>query len=416
MPASEGAASEDEILIELTPSPTATPDLVSESVAELAESSGISDEVFLGLTVEDWIDVGASVLIVAAGYALTSLVVRILLPRISHRVPPPYDALIKDYLGAKLRQLMLVYLLKIATLRLTFLGLGLKQTLTDLYFVAGLAIVTQTGLKTIDLTRAYYTERIEPPDRRAQLTPVISLIAKMADAVLVILALSVGLAQFGINITGLAAAMGIAGLGFALAAQDTIADAIAGMLILADRPFRVGDRIEIEAVNTWGDVVEIGLRTTRIRTRDNRLVIIPNSTISKNEVINYSYPDPTYRIETHVGIGYGTNIERARRTMIDTVRTIEGVLVDKPIEALYIDMGHHVMRFRVRWWIDTYVDTRRMLDKIHTALQNALDEAEIDQPYPIQELHHRLTSEQKNELTAGLGKPTGLESPVNLED
>ena len=72
------------------------------------------------------------------------------------------------------------------------------------------------------------------------------------------------------------------------AAQDTLADAIAGFLILLDQPFRVGDRIEITGLGTWGDVVEIGTRSTRIRTRDNRLVIVPNSAIAKDQVVNYS--------------------------------------------------------------------------------------------------------------------------------
>ena len=397
-PASEAARSEDQILIERTPVPTATPDRISLALTQLAESAGWTDEVILGLTLDDWIDIGVSILIVGVGYALGSLLIRVLLSRISRRIPPPHDAQVKDYFGSKLRQLALVYLLRTATLRLSLVSAGLKNTLSDLYFVVGLVIVTQIGLKIIDLAAAYYTERLEPPDRRAQLTPITILITRLAYAALIIFSLSAGLARFGINITALAAALGIAGLGFALAAQDTIADAIAGILILADRPFRVGDRIEIEAAKTWGDVMDIGLRSTRIRTRDNRVVIIPNSTIGKNEVINYSYPDPTYRIETHVGIGYGTDIEHARRIMIDAVRGVEGVLLDKPIDALYIEMGDSDMKFRVRWWIDSYVDTRRMFDKVHTALQNALDGAGIETPFPIQELHHRLTSDQVDQL------------------
>ncbi len=81
--------------------------------------------------------------------------------------------------------------------------------------------------------------------------------------------------------------------------------------------------------------------------------------------------------------------------MIDTVGGVEGVLQEKPVEALYIEMAEYDMKFRVRWWIDSYVDTRRMFDKIHTALQNALDEAGIVQPFPIRELHHQFASDQE---------------------
>jgi small-conductance mechanosensitive channel len=146
-------------------------------------------------------------------------------------------------------------------------------------------------------------------------------------------------------------------------------------------------------LGTWGDVIDIGLRTTRIRTRDNRMVIVPNSIIGSNQVINYTYPDPQYRIQTHVGVAYGTNIEAARQVMIQAVRHVAGVLQDKPVDALYIEMGNSAMIFRVRWWIESYIDTRRMFDRVHTALQEALDEAGIESPYPIQEVRLHASSE-----------------------
>ena len=180
--------------------------------------------------------------------------------------------------------------------------------------------------------------------------------------------------------------VGVAGLALSLAIQDTLADAISGFIILIDQPFRVGDRIEISGLGTWGDVIEIGTRTTRIRTRDNRLVIVPNSTIGKSQVINYTYPDPRYRVQMDIGIGYGMDIEKTRQIIVDTVRRIEGVLPDKPVEALYNEMGDSAMLFRVRWWIESYADTRLMFDRVNTALHKVLDEAGIDMPYPTQSL------------------------------
>ena len=168
-----------------------------------------------------------------------------------------------------------------------------------------------------------------------------------------------------------------------LAAQDTLADAISGFIILADQPYRIGDRIEIQGEGTWGDVVEIGIRTTRIRTRDNRMVIVPNSIISKNQVVNYTFPDPRYRIQTHISIGYGSNIELVRQLIIETVSQVEGVLPDQPVDSLYIEMGASAMIFRVRWWLESYEDTRRMFDRVNTALQGAFDANGIDMPYPI---------------------------------
>jgi small-conductance mechanosensitive channel len=205
------------------------------------------------------------------------------------------------------------------------------------------------------------------------------------------------LSLYNINVNVLIASFGVLGLGVSLAAQDTLSNVIAGVMIMIDQPFRVGDRIEIQGLSTWGDVVDIGLRSTRIRTRDNRLVIIPNNNISTDQIINYTYPDPEYRIQIEIGVGYGQDIERVRQIIVDTVRQVDGVLLDKPVDALYVEMGASAMTFRVRWWIDSYVDTRRMFDLVNTALQNALDEADIAMPFNTYDINILKIPETKDD-------------------
>jgi small-conductance mechanosensitive channel len=309
------------------------------------------------------------------------------------RTPTPIDDAILKSVGPDVRWLVVVLLLGFATSRLAFVNAGLKSVLGDVYFVLGLAIAVRLIWRLIDLAYQQYHEQLAQAGRAEQLDPVLVLLARIFHLSVVIVGLLILLSYFGINVTALTAALGIAGLAFSLAAQDTLADAISGFIILADRPFRVGDRIEIQGEQTWGDVVEIGLRTTRIRTRDNRMVIVPNSIIGKNQVINYTYPDPRYRIETHIGIAYGTDIEKARQVIIHAVREVAGVLPDRPVDALYAEMGDSAMIFRVRWWIESYIDARRVEDRVHTALQRALDTQGIESPYPTQNLNVRLGPE-----------------------
>jgi small-conductance mechanosensitive channel len=150
--------------------------------------------------------------------------------------------------------------------------------------------------------------------------------------------------------------------------------------------------------------MDIGLRTTRIRTRDNRMVIVPNSTIGTNEIVNYTYPDPQYRIETQVEISYDTDTETAEDVIVEAVRQVEGVLPDRPVEALYIEMGDAGMIFRVRWWIESYEDTRTMFDRVHRSLQQALDEAGIESPNPAQDIYLRVGPETAILLADALGR------------
>lgn len=381
-----------------TPEPTATPGLIVEGVSKVAEKSGLAGESFLGLPVEDWISLGISLLIVLAGYLVGTWLIRRLLPRVVKRTGTKLDDHLLEAVGPGLRWLVVVLTLELATRQLSFLSPGLKTLLSDAYFVLALVMGGRITWRLIDLADAWYRQRLAEQGRLESLDAVMTLLVRLGRAIVGVVATSILLTHFGVNITAFAAAVAVGGLALALAAKDVIADAIEGFIILVDRPFRIGDRIEIQDVGTWGDVTEIGLRTTRIRTRDNRVVIVPNSVIGANQVINYSYPDPRYRIQTHVGIGYGADLEAARQIIVDTVRQVEGVLPDRPVDALYVEMGDSARIIRVRWWIESYIDTRRMLDRVHTAMEHALDEAGIEMPFPTQSISLELAPETASQL------------------
>jgi MscS family membrane protein len=407
-PAEEGADAGPgllEVAVTRTPAPTATPGRLEQEVTTLVARTGLARTTILGVAAADWINLGVSVLFVLIGYLLGTWLIRRLLPRLARRTPTPFDDAILQAVGSGLRWLVVVLTLHLATTRLTFVSAGLKSFLGDAYFVLGLAMVFRILWRAITLADTWYRERSIHEGREEELGPIITLLTRVGRVVVALVSSGFLLDWFGYDISAIAAALGIGGLAISLAAKDTIADAIAGFIILVDRPFRLGDRIEIQGVGTWGDVVEIGLRTTRIRTRDNRMVIVPNSIIGTNQVVNYSYPDPRYRIETHVGIGYGSDIEAVRRIIIDTVRGVEGVVLDKPVDALYVEMGDSAMIFRVRWWIGSYVDTRRMFDRVHTALQHALDAAGVDMPYPTQNFNLQVEQDTAGRLARAFRAP-----------
>jgi small-conductance mechanosensitive channel len=342
------------------------------------------------LTGEEWLGLFLSVPIVLVVAILGSKALYWVLQRVIKRKPLGID----DTLLAILRPLIGWWLgaigVHIAILWVNIQDEAARRLFGNLIFLFYLGIGTLSLWRLADYVIELYVDRITPQTDEATLEKILPLVRRLVRGLLLVISVAIALGRLDVNFAFLATAVGAGGLGLSLAMQDTIADIIAGFTILVDRPFRIGDRIEIQDEGTWGDVVDIGLRTTRIRTRDNRVVIVPNSTISKNQIVNYTYPDPRYRIQTHVGIAYGTDIETARQLMIDAVQQVEGVLADKPVDALYIEMGDSAMIFRVRWWIESYVDTRRMFDRVHTALQERLGEAGIECPFPTQNLNLRV--------------------------
>jgi small-conductance mechanosensitive channel len=369
-----------EILSERTIEPTATLGVLMRSIEESAAQRGVLSTNFLGIRLVDWANLFISALIALGGYLLGTWLIKGLLPRLVRRTSSEFDDALLEKVGSGVRWFVTVIILRAAlTDRLSFISVRFNQTLKDIFFILTLSLIIWILWKLSDLSAEYYAEK-QASVGREDIKPVILMVSKFIQILTGIIGITILLSYFGVNVTSLTTALGIGGLAISLAAKDTVSDAISGLIILVDQPFRVGDRIEIQGVGTWGDVTEIGLRTTRIRTRDNRMVIVPNTIIGNNQVINYTYPDPRFRIETHVFIDFYEDLEMVRQLLIDTLSQVEGVLLDKPIDALFIDMTEGPIKFRLRWWIESYVDTRRMFDRVHTAIKRALDEAGIDSP------------------------------------
>jgi small-conductance mechanosensitive channel len=348
--------------------------------------------MFLGINAEEWIQVaisaGVFIGVLVLGYPLLRWLLDRVIGSITNRTRTGFDNAIISALHPTLYLLLVVLALRFGIERLDFLPAAWQTWIEDGFFVLYLLVSSLAAWRLIGELSRWYQEEISERTETDLDNQLIPFFRRLMQIVLVMIALIIMLGHFEADISALVTTLGVGSLAVALAAQETLADTIAGFVIMVDRPYRIGDRIEIQDLNTWGDVVDIGLRSTRIRTRDNRMVIIPNSVIGKSLIVNHSYPDTTYRIEIHVGVSYGTDLEHARETIIDAVRGVDGVLDDYPVEALFLEFGDSALIFRVRWWLDTYEDTRRMFDRVNTAMYNALLKEGIEIPFPQRDLHH----------------------------
>lgn len=400
-PVPEATSAVEEIAI-TTPTPKATPlpGIVTDAVEKITDAVGINETVVLGLRVDGWINLGVSILFILFGIFIGWRIVIYLLRKLVQylRITPDQD-LLKVFVP-HIRWMVNTLFIEFAVNRLLFIPAGFKEFLHHFYFtiylIIGVSILWILIDYAIDTYVLEIAERSDASDIES-LENILPLLHRVAHIILAIFGIQVLLSRFGVEIGAMATALGIGGLAISLAAQDVLGDLIAGFIILISQPYRIGDRIEIQGLDTWGDVVSIGSRTTSIRTRDNRLVIVPNSIIGKSQVVNYTFPDPRYRVQFEIGIGYGQDIEKVRELIVDTVRQVEGVLKDKPVDALYVTMGASAMTFRVRWWIESYIDTRQMFDAVNTALQAALDEAGIESPFPTQDINLRMVKNDEEE-------------------
>jgi small-conductance mechanosensitive channel len=353
-------------------------------------------------------EIAVAGLILAVAIILSLFVGRLLtriVTRYSRRTGSTLDDVIVKAAMFPLRAGILVFAMEFALKQLSFVPVEWAETLSRIFFVAYALLLFLFLYRLLGGVVIWYGREVAHRTETELDDKFLDLFRRMALLALTIVVIIMILDRFNIEVSALIASLGIASLAVDLAAKDTLGNLFAGLSIMVDQPFAVGDRVEILDINTWGDVQEIGLRSTRILTRDNRTVTVPNSIIGQGLVVNYSIPENRYRVQTHVGVAYGVDVEEARQVMIEAIRRQDWVMKDERIEALFLEFGDSALIFRIRCWINHYLETRRVLDNMNTALYNALNDAGIGIPFPQRGLH--MVSNVQVERVNGLDRGAG---------
>ena len=209
------------------------------------------------------------------------------------------------------------------------------------------------------------------------------LLRNVVSVVLMAFGVAAVLAQFGIQILSVIAGLGIVGIAVGFAAQETLSNFIAGVTLLVERPFRIGDWVEINGQT--GKVREITLRTTRLRSRDNVVMAIPNASVASSDIVNYSAGGPL-RVRIPVGIAYKESAKRAREVMLPVIRANEMIMTRLGLgpTVLMSELGDSSVNLDIFYWIEPdHIDVQpRISAEILEACKEALDDAGIEIPFP----------------------------------
>lgn len=206
-----------------------------------------------------------------------------------------------------------------------------------------------------------------------------------------------------VNLTPLFASAGIAGIALALAAKDTLANFFGGISIFADNTFKIGDYIVVDSLQR-GEVVEIGIRSTRIKTRDDVLITIPNSILANSKIINESAPIPRYRIRIPIGVAYDSDLEMVEATLLEVVMANPQVVSEPAPRVRYRAFGDSSINLELLLWIEDPslkgLETHHLLKAIHRAFRGK----GITIPFPQRDLHLKGLSDTGKLMAAGQRK------------
>jgi potassium-dependent mechanosensitive channel len=258
----------------------------------------------------------------------------------------------------------------IGTLTISFAGLVIATVVLLVAF-----FLSRAGSRLIE--KRISTKRHIDPGLRYTIA---RLVKYMILTVGVLIAFNQGL---GADLTSIAVIFTALSVGIGFGLQYLAADIASGFILLFERPLRVGDRITIE--DSEGDVQSINLRTTVVTTNDRIAIIVPNSKLVTQRVINWSYGDPRARIPIPVGVADDSDIELVTETLLEAAEGVEKVLMDPPPRVQFLKFGEYSLDFRLLVWTNEPRRNVQIRSDINYRIARLFRERNIRIPYPTQE-------------------------------
>jgi len=215
-------------------------------------------------------------------------------------------------------------------------------------------------------------------------------IGSMVKYLVLVVGFVVILQTAGINLSSLTILLGALGVGIGFGLQNITNNFVSGLIILFERPIKVGDRIEV--ANVAGDVVDISMRATTITTNDNISIIVPNSQFISETVINWSHTDRNVRFNFPVGVAYKEDPETVRKLLLEIALDEPGVLKDPKPDVLFSDFADSAMMFNLRVWTREYINRPGVLkSRLYYEIARRFREKGVEIPFPQRDVYIKET-------------------------
>ncbi|MGB3700814.1 MAG: mechanosensitive ion channel [Anaerolineales bacterium] len=243
-------------------------------------------------------------------------------------------------------------------------------------------VVFAVGLYLASIIRRLVRRGLE---RRTKNPQPIALLSQLAYWLSVILVTAISLQMIGFNLTAFLAGLGVVGITIGFALQDVSKNFIAGVLMLIQQPFEIGEFIEVSGYT--GKVLAIDLRATQIRTEDGKLVLIPNGEVMISPITNYSQAEAR-RVAISTGVAYESDPESVRQTALEAIAGVPGIQGEPAPDVLFENFGSPTLDLTIYFWIDTsQTNVASAKDAGLKAIKSAFDQAQINMPLPAQTVY-----------------------------
>ena len=327
--------------------------------------------------------------IIAAAFILAGkvadLIISSIIARIAHRSTNDFDDNLVDLVHRPVFLSFVLLGLGLATLRVgmpaapEFLTLGLLKTIAIVVWLATLAGFNNLIVRS--LRKSSQSKLVQ--------SGMLSLLHNVAKVVLAAMAIYFVFLAWSIDVTAWLASAGIVGLALSFAAKDTLSNLFAGVSIVVDAPYNTGDYIILDS-GERGIVTDIGLRSTRILTRDDVEITVPNGIIGNSTITNEAGGPPAqHRIRIGVGVAYGSDLDDVIDTLQKVAEENENILSNPEPRVRFRLFGDSSLNFELLGWIADPANGGRVRHELNCAVYRAFNEQGIQIPFPQRDLHVR---------------------------
>ncbi|PWN05543.1 mechanosensitive ion channel family protein [Rhodohalobacter mucosus] len=212
-------------------------------------------------------------------------------------------------------------------------------------------------------------------------------LSRVGQYIVVILGILISFQFVGIDLTSLAVVFGLLSVGIGFGLQNVTSNFISGLIIMFERPISVGDRVEVDDIE--GDITEISIRSTKVRTINNISIIVPNSKFVENNVVNYSHGDSTFRLDVSVGVSYSSDLDKVLKALNEVAEEHSDVMKNPKHQVHLVEFGDSAWDMQLRVWVANVKDRYRMRNELNQAIVRKFEEYEIEIPFPQRDLHVR---------------------------
>jgi len=310
-----------------------------------------------------------------------AIVLRKYLKKITERTKTKFDDVLLEKTEPFLTYIIILVGVKIVLLNIGIMTLLLSRIINSFITILTVYFMIIIIDMFIDFWGTNWAKKT-----KSGMDAMLPLIHKFSKVVLIIAGLMFILDIWDKDITGFVAGLGIAGIVLGFALKDSLGNIFGGISIILDSTYKVGDRIKIDSGES-GIVYDIGLRSTKIKTWDNDILVIPNGKMANSKIQNYVQPSIRSRSTIEFCVAYGSDIKKVKDVVMKTVKKVENVIEDPKPSVAFVKMNDFSLDFKAKFWVANISQRYAAKEKATCMIYDALNKAKISIPFPTRTVY-----------------------------